>query len=64
MNDITFEDQGSIVLIRPMNLVGREWLEANLQLEGWQWFGGAVACEPRFAPDVAAGMLNDGLMIG
>lgn len=43
---------GSIVLVRPLDKAARAWLEAHTD---GQWFGGALACEPRYVEALLAG---------
>jgi len=61
--DLAFENGGSIVMIRPLNEVGRRWLDDNVHTESWQHFGGAIAAEPRMAVVVYDGARNDGLEV-
>ena len=49
---ISIEDHGSVVLLRPQTSEARMWLEEHVASEPWQWFGGALACEPRYVDDV------------
>jgi len=63
MTDIRVENHGSIYIFIPQTDDGREWVDANLSLESWQWFGPGFAVEPRYALQLAEGMLNDGLRV-
>ena len=58
--DFQFEDHGSVCLVRPLNDAARQWLDDNVESEGWQWIGGALACEPRLLPNLADGIEADG----
>jgi hypothetical protein len=62
--DIRVENHGSVTLLRPLNEVGRRWLDDNVQAEDWQWLGGALACEPRTVFNVVDGAEGDGLEVG
>jgi hypothetical protein len=55
-------DEGSVVLITPLSKLAREWTEANVQLEAWQWFGGGFAVEHGYADDLLCGIADAGLM--
>lgn len=55
MKDFELMNHGSIVMVRPRTRRARSWVEDNVHLESWQWFGGAFACEPRFLEDLMAG---------
>lgn len=61
--DLRFENQFSIVLIRPLTVKGKEWIKEHLIVEPWQWCGGAVACEPRSAAEICIGAKSDGIRI-
>ena len=55
---------GSIVLVRPLSEAAKAWIEENVALEGWQWFGGAFACEPRMVEALLDGIVADGFAVG
>jgi hypothetical protein len=62
--DITIECHGSIDLFRPLTRAGREWLAANTpEGDNIQYFGSALAVEPRYALNLINGMTNDGLIL-
>ena len=64
MLDLEVMEHGTVGMIRPASQVGREWLKENVQAEGWQWLGGALACEPRMTADLVEGARADGLAVG
>ena len=55
-------DEGSVVLITPLSKLAREWTEANVQLEDWQWLGGGFAVEHGYADELLCGIADAGLM--
>jgi hypothetical protein len=61
--DIRFDNHGSIILLAPLSPAGREWLEASVSAESWQWLCGALAVEPRYAGAVLEGALDAGLEV-
>ena len=61
-SDVVVENHGTIVLFRPQTDAAREWIDEHVQDDA-QWFGPALAVEARYARDLAAGMLNDGLHV-
>ena len=61
--DFQIEDHGSICLVRPLNDAARDWLDEHVEAEGWQWMGNALACEPRYLPDLADGIEADGFTV-
>lgn len=58
--DFTVEDHGSIFLVQPLSDRALAWLEENLRGET-QWFGRALAVEPRYLNALVEGMLDEGL---
>lgn len=58
--DVQIENCGSIMLFQPLTAEAREWLEANAD---GMWWGSALVVEPRYAVDLADGMMDDGLMV-
>lgn len=62
--DILVEDHGSVVLLRPATISGRDWLEANCDRSGYQPFaGGTLLCEPRYVAEIVAGIREAGLVV-
>jgi len=62
-SDIAFENHGSIVLIRGASPAGQEWLDANVGDDETQYFGNAIAAEPRYVEGIAQGAIEAGLEI-
>jgi hypothetical protein len=61
--DVQIENHGSLFLVTPMTAAGREWISKNVASEPWQWLGGSLSVEPRYAYSLAVGMKSDGLVI-
>lgn len=61
--DITFENHGSIVLIRALSKAGQVWLDANVGDDETQYFDNAIAAEPRYCMDIIRGAQADGLAV-
>ena len=59
--DLRLEDHGTICLLRGVTEQGREWLEEHVSFE--QFWAGAGVVEPRYACDILAGAVNDGLLV-
>ena len=51
------ENHGSLCLVKPLDDEALSWLNENV--EGGQWWGGALAVEPRYLENLLDGM--DGL---
>ena len=60
MTDFIIQNEGSILLFRPLTDAAREWIEEHLQ-EDATWFGEALVVQHRYASDLAMGMLAAGL---
>jgi hypothetical protein len=63
MADIRVENHGSVVLLRPLTERAWQWFDENVEVEGWQFFGGAIAAEPRYIPAVVGGARLSGLEV-
>ena len=61
--DVLVENHGSVFLLRPVSSTAREWINENVVSEDWQWFAGALACEPRLAHDLAQHMVEAGIVV-
>lgn len=61
--DIAFENHGSIVLIRGLSEAGQAWLDKNVGDDETQYFGSAIAAEPRYVESIMHGAVNAGLVI-
>ena len=62
MPDVLIENHGSIVLLRPQNETGRQWLADNL-LDP-MFFGPGAVVEPRYVAPIVEGMGEDGIEVG
>lgn len=62
MSDFLVQDEGSIVLVRPVTQAAQTWVAAHIP-EDATWFGGAVVVEHRYAFDVLSGIVADGLAV-
>lgn len=61
--DVIIENHGSVFLFRPRTDTGRTWLKEHVASEDWQWFGGALAVEPRYAGELVCGIEDAGLAV-
>lgn len=59
--DIETVNEGSVFGFRPLTEAGEAWLAANLP--DAQCLGSTRYCEPRYAPPIVDGILEDGLLI-
>ena len=62
--DIRVENGGSVVLLVPATDDAKDWLESNVGADnGYQPYWPTCVVEARYADDILAGMLNDGLEV-
>lgn len=60
--DVLVQDHGSIILVQPETKVALCWLLNHTQHDA-QWFGGALAVEPRYLSDLLTGMSEGGFVV-
>ena len=63
MSDFQIENHGSIVLLRPLTDAAQAWATEHLSGPETQYFGGAVAIEPRYVGAILEGLSDDGLTV-
>lgn len=61
MADFRITYHGTVTLLHPLTPACREWIDENVATEGWQWFGGGIAVEPRYLDNLVSGMAEAGL---
>ncbi len=59
--DIAFQNHGSIVLIRGLSEAGQAWLDEIVGDDETQYFGNAIADEPRYCAAILRGAIDAGL---
>lgn len=60
--DFYFTNSGTIITLVPQTDKARQWINDNLQLQGWQ-DPDRVPIETRMFEDIHAGIINDSLTI-
>lgn len=63
MPDLRIANHGTVALIRPLTPRGQRWIERRVEGESWQWFGGALAAEPRYVQPLIDGAESEGLTV-
>ena len=62
MTDVTItRTLGSLVGFTAHTAVAREWFDANVGAEGWQWLGTTLWVDHRYAHALADGIADAGL---
>ncbi len=52
MRDFLIADHGSIISIVPITEAALKWIDENVVSEPWQWLGGALCVDHRYAGDL------------
>ncbi len=62
--DVSVSGGGSLYMVQPISQEAKDWVEENVQLEGWQWMGPAFGVEWRIRkrPD-GLKVLDAGLVV-
>ena len=63
-HDFEVIDEGSVVGIAPVSEAARDWIDEKVHSESWQWMGGTLWIDHRYADPIIAGMIDDGLVDG
>ena len=63
VTDISFENHGSIVLIRGLSDAGQTWLDENVGNDETQYFGKAIIAERRYCQPIIEGAESAGLAV-
>lgn len=63
MLDVEVRNEGTIIMVTPVSIEAKDWVEENVPLESWQWLGGAFAVEPQYVADLLIGMNESGLAV-
>ena len=46
--DVHVDGGGTVYLVTPISQLANEWVDAHVNLEGWQWLGSSFSVEHRF----------------
>ena len=60
MRDFLIADHGSIVSIMPISEAALKWIDENVVCEPWQWLGGALCVDRRYARYLTDGIAAAG----
>ena len=61
-SDVIVENHGSVFLFQPLTASAAAWIAEHIADDAMR-YAGALVVEPRYARDLAAGMLADGLRV-
>lgn len=59
--DVTVQNEGTILLVRPTTALAAQWLRDNTD---GTWFGASLAVEPRYLNDLVDGIVRAGFTVG
>jgi hypothetical protein len=57
--NFTVTDEGTVVFITPVSDVARQWVDENISLEPWAWFGEGFAVDHRYADAILEAMAEE-----
>lgn len=63
MTDVQVLNEGSVIGLLPQSPAAQDWIDSNLETEGWQWLGPTLWVDHRMAGNIIDGMINDGLEV-
>ncbi len=63
MRDFLIADHGSIISIRPISNAAMKWIDENVASEPWQWLGGALCVDHRYARDLTDEIAAAGFVV-
>ncbi len=58
--DFEIINGGSLCGIVPMREEAQDWIDENVETEGWQWMGNVLYIDWRFAEDLIEGIHDAG----
>lgn len=61
--DVQCSDRGSIVLLRPVSAMAARWFNTGVITESWQWIGGQVGVDRKYAATVLMALEDEGFKI-
>jgi hypothetical protein len=61
--DVSVENHGSIVVLRPLSSAAKEWMKEYVDQTGFQPYRDSVIVEPRYADAILDGMKEQGLHV-
>lgn len=60
MYDVTVHNEGSVFGFQLSSTGAREWVQANVATEGWQWMGNTLYVDHRHAGELAEILMGAG----
>lgn len=63
MPDVIVVYDGSLVMFEPLTDEGSRWFADHVEAESWQWLGGRLGVEYRYANPILAGLKVAGLNV-
>ena len=61
--DFLLYDCGSIIQLTPQTRSAKEWLQANVESEGWQWMGNGLCIDRRMAIGLVEAIVAEGMVL-
>ena len=61
--DVRCERSSNLVMVEPISRRAKAWVEANVQVEPWQWLGQRFAADAGMVSQMLEGMRTEGLRV-
>jgi hypothetical protein len=61
--DVLVRNEGTLFIFRPLTASAKRWVEENVNVPDHMWLGDGFAVEHRYAPAIAEGMQEAGLLV-
>jgi hypothetical protein len=61
--DVLVANAGTVFTICPLTARAKAWIDDNVASESYQWLGGTLGVEHRYASALTEGMLSNGLVL-
>jgi hypothetical protein len=57
---VSIRDEGTVIMVTPMDEDATAWIDERCETEPWQWSGPALVVDRRAALTIVDGFLGDG----
>jgi hypothetical protein len=61
--EVAIYNHGSIVQFEPLIERAEEWFDEHIRSEPWQWLGGRLCVDHRYADELAIGLQKAGFVV-
>jgi hypothetical protein len=61
--DVRVDNLGTMFAFVPQSRTARTWFARNVHSDPWQWMGGTLMVEHRYAVDICDALLSEGFQV-